>query len=343
MIVKKRRNAPAKQRVAAYCRVSTLMDVQDTSYETQREAYLALIQSTPEYQLVDIYGDHGKSGKYMKSRPELQRLLKDCEDGKVDLILTKSISRFARNMKECVATVRHLQELGVAIYFEKEGINSTDTRCELLLSILASIAQEESNSIGQNAKWTRDKYAKAGRPMVLRPYGFKKKGTEWVIEESQAKRVRLAFDMADRLCTYTEIRTALAELEASEGCKKRWGQNELNRLFKTVAYKGDYLTNTTIPSPTASHGRVRNRGEHEQYYLEYHHTPIVPRAQFDRVQTYMAEHLLFTQMKLSKAAFDEKIAAIRAAHPDEDTDAAIAANAAAVNAAAVNATSGKET
>ena len=127
---------------AAYCRVSTKRDTQDGSYEVQRAYYEKLISEDPTLELVGIYGDHGKSGRYMRGRAELNRLIKDCEAGKVKLILTKSISRFARNMMECVETIRHLRELGVTIRFEKENIDTDTMGGELMLGILATIAQE---------------------------------------------------------------------------------------------------------------------------------------------------------------------------------------------------------
>ena len=140
---------------AAYCRVSTTKDTQDGSYETQCNYYRQLIETDSTMRLVGIYGDDGHSGRSMKSRPELQRLIRDCELGKVKLILTKSISRFARNMLECVETIRKLNALGVTVRFEKENFDSNSTGGELMLGILATIAQEESNSISKNMSWSR--------------------------------------------------------------------------------------------------------------------------------------------------------------------------------------------
>ncbi len=139
-----------KIKTAAYCRVSTNSDTQDGSFEVQCAYYENLIKSDPTMEFVGVYGDHGKSGRAMKGRKELNRLIKDCEDGKIQLVLTKSISRFARNMVECVAPVRHLLEIGVTVRFEKEDLDTEKMGGELMLGILATIAQEESNSISQN-------------------------------------------------------------------------------------------------------------------------------------------------------------------------------------------------
>ena len=136
-----------KIRTCAYCRVSTASDTQDGSFEVQCEYYERLISSDPEMEFVGVYGDHGKSGRKMYNRTELNRMIKDCEDGKIDLILTKSISRFARNMADCVETVRHLKELGVRVLFEKENLDTDTMTGELILGILATIAQEESISL----------------------------------------------------------------------------------------------------------------------------------------------------------------------------------------------------
>ena len=136
-----------KLRVAAYCRVSTTSDTQDGSFEVQCEYYEKLIRSDPNMEFVGVYGDHGKSGRAMRGRKELNRLIKDCEAGKIDLVLTKSISRFARNMLECVEAIRHLKECSVTVRFEKENLDTETMGGELMLGILAIIAQEESNSI----------------------------------------------------------------------------------------------------------------------------------------------------------------------------------------------------
>ena len=151
-----------KLRTAAYCRVSTQSDTQDGSFEVQCEYYEKLIKRDPNMEFVGVYGDHGKSGRSMRGRKELNRLIKDCEIGSVDLVLTKSISRFARNLQECVETIRHLKELGVIVRFEKENLDTETMGGELILSILATIAQEESNSISQNTVWSRRKHIEKG-------------------------------------------------------------------------------------------------------------------------------------------------------------------------------------
>ena len=142
------------KRVAVYCRVSTLQEMQDTSFEIQRDAYIQMIASRDGLVLVDVYGDLGKSGTSIKRRPEFQRMIHDCEGGKIDIVMTKSISRFARNLRDCLTTIDHLKQLGIPIFFEKEGINTMDNKSELLLNIayllidyLIAIAYEDISEI----------------------------------------------------------------------------------------------------------------------------------------------------------------------------------------------------
>ena len=176
---------------AAYCRVSTTSDLQDGSYEVQMDHYKKLIESKPELELVGIYGDHGKSGRSMQTRPQLKKLIRDCEAGRIKLIYTKSISRFARNMMECVETIRHLRELGVKVVFEKEALDTESMGGELMLGILATIAQEESNSIAANMSWSRRKHLEKGQPWNVPRYGYVSVGKEhrWEIVLKQRSSV----------------------------------------------------------------------------------------------------------------------------------------------------------
>ena len=140
-------------RVAVYCRVSTDQEMQQSSLEEQMQAFLKKIAEHPGWSLVDVYADEGLSGTSVKKRKAFLRMMSDCESGKIDYILTKSISRFARNTVECLSYVRHLQGIGVQLYFEKEGIDTGTSVSEMLLTVLAAFAQEESRSISENLKW----------------------------------------------------------------------------------------------------------------------------------------------------------------------------------------------
>lgn len=287
-----------KLRTAVYCRVSTLMDKQDGSFEMQATHYKELIAQAENMELAGIYGDHGKSGRTIKGRPGFQNLLDDCKNGKIDLILTKSISRFARNMKECVETIRGLNDVGVRVYFEKEKIDTSNMVGELFLTILATVAQEESNSISQNIKWSRKRNYQMGRPIERASYGFRSIGKEhkWEIYEPEAERVRLAFCLAAHGFNNARIKEELNALEEEDGTGKVWNQTPLINLLTNYAYVGDYLSNKETPIYVDGELRRRkNRGDADQYYISGHHDPIVSHELFDCVQELVKHHTLFVK------------------------------------------------
>ena len=287
-----------RKRAAAYCRVSTDLEMQEGSFEWQKRHYTELLSGNPDVELVHVYGDEGCSGRYADRRPEFQQMLKDCEDGKIDVIYTKSISRFSRNLADCVTVIRRLKELGIPVIFEKESINSMDSQSELLFYILTIIAQEESNSISQNVKWGIDKRHAEGKPTGKVPYGYRRADADghWRIEEAEARRVRYAFAQAARGASYQSIREGLDEMEKQEGTGVSWTRNR-NRaplLLRSVSYTGDYITDRyyTALSENGHRYSRRNRGERDQYYLENHHEGIVSKELFERVQTMIRLGLL---------------------------------------------------
>jgi DNA invertase Pin-like site-specific DNA recombinase len=277
-----------KIRTCAYCRVSTASDTQDGSFEVQCEYYERLISSDPEMEFVGVYGDHGKSGRKMYNRTELNRMIKDCEDGKIDLILTKSISRFARNMADCVETVRHLKELGVRVLFEKENLDTDTMTGELILGILATIAQEESISLSQNQAWSRMKHLERGETWSPPRYGYTSDGKNhgWVIVPNQAEVVRMAFYMAATCHTYAEIRDEMNRMEREERSEKVWTKPTVALLLRSENYVGDFLSNKecTIIDSNGKEKRVKNKGFVDQILIEGHHPAIVSHELFDIVQ-----------------------------------------------------------
>ncbi len=289
-----------RKRVAAYCRVSTASDMQDGSYETQVDYYKQKIAQNPEMQLVEVYGDHGISGRSIKKRPGLQRLIKDCKAGKIDLILVKSVSRFARNMMECVKTIRELRVCGVVVAFEKEGFTTSSIQCELILSIMATIAEQESVSIGQNIAWSRSHRNQQGNPIENQPYGYDKvmPGHIWKINEREGLVVQTAFYMACNGYNYMDIMTELNRMEAEHGSKRVWKNTPVKYMLNNTSYTGDVLTNkncsVVTPEGTKS---VKNDGLVDQFYIEEHHEPLVSHAVFDIVQKLVERHLLFSQRK----------------------------------------------
>lgn len=273
-----RKKANRKLRVAAYCRVSTLSEEQELSFSTQRDYYTRLIESQPDKELVGIYGDHGISGLHMEKRTEFRRMIDDCRSGKIDEVITKSVSRFSRNLSDTVAVIHELQGLGIAVVFEREGINSSDPNSELFLNLLASVAQEESNSISQAVMWGLEKKAEAGKPTRRTCFGYRKQpdGSSWVIYEPEAAMVRTAFTMAAHGRRYSEILGRLEEMRLAEDATSiSWDRGRLQRMFKNEAYKGDVLTNKHIKRDYLSRKIVKNRGEREQIYIEEHHDAIV--------------------------------------------------------------------
>lgn len=285
-----------KIRACAYCRVSTASDMQDGSFEVQCGYYEQLIKSDPDMEFVGVYGDHGKSGRKMYNREELNRMIKDCEDGKIDLILTKSISRFARNMAECVETVRRLKELGVQIKFEKENLDTDTMTGELILGILATIAQEESISLSQNQAWSRKKHLERGETWSPPRYGYTSAGKNhrWEIVPQQAEVVRMAFYMAGKCCTYGEIRDEMNRIEREEGSEKVWTKPTVALLLHSENYVGDFLSNKEckIVDTDGKERRVKNKGFVDQILIEGHHPPIVSHELFDAVQELIKYGLL---------------------------------------------------
>lgn len=285
-----------KTRVCAYCRVSTASDMQDGSFEVQCGYYEQLIKSDPDMEFVGVYGDHGKSGRKMYNREELNRMIKDCEDGKIDLILTKSISRFARNMAECVETVRRLKELGVQIKFEKENLDTDTMTGELILGILATIAQEESISLSQNQAWSRKKHLERGETWTPPRYGYTSVGKnhKWEIVPQQAEVVRMAFYMAGKCRTYGEIRDEMNRMEREEGSEKVWTKPTVALLLQSENYVGDFLSNKEckIVDTDGKERRVKNKGFVDQILIEGHHPLIISHELFDAVQELIKYGLL---------------------------------------------------
>ena len=228
---------------AAYCRVSTALELQEGSFETQKAYYERYIAADPTLELVGVYGDLGRSGRTMRHRPELMRMLEDCAAGKIRRILTKSISRFSRSMADCVAAIRALNAMGVSVYFEKEAIDTAGMNGELLLCILSGVAEEESHSIGHNLRWTHEKANAEGKPVFKAAYGYEKIDGEWQIEPKAARRVLYAFELAAEGGRYREILDGLNQMETAEGTGVVWREKRLRNLLCNVAYMGDCLTN----------------------------------------------------------------------------------------------------
>jgi len=277
-----------KIKTAAYCRVSTDMEAQNGSYELQVSYFTELINANPTMELVGIYGDKGKSGLTRTGRPGLQKLMEDCRAGKIKLILTKSISRFARNMADCVEMIRELQKLGVGIFFEEQNLNSQDEKSALILNIFAAIAEEESHSISQHALLAHEQHTLEGRPFGQISFGYKNGGdNQWVINEDEAPMVREAFRLAAEGKCYRNI---LRVLDMMDPNGRKWSQSRLKYLLTNVSYKGDYYSHKTVCMVPGQ--QVKNNGLRDRYYLTGHHEPIVSPQLFDWVQEIIKRDIL---------------------------------------------------
>lgn len=193
-----KRGSAGKVRVAAYCRVSTDMEEQLHSFENQVDYYTKYIEKNPDYEMVEVYGDEGISGTSLKKRDEFKRMIEDCKAGKIDLIITKSISRFARNTQDCLHYSRLLKNMGIGVYFEKENINTLDASGELLFTILSSLAQEESRNISENSQWgIRSKFKKGISHLNASGIMGYAKGEDgdFVIDPEQAEIVKRIYKM----------------------------------------------------------------------------------------------------------------------------------------------------
>lgn len=278
----------AVKRVAAYARVSTDMEEQQSSYTAQVDYYTRHITTHNGWQLAGIYTDEGISGTSTKHRAGFQQMITDALAGKIDLILTKSVSRFARNTVDTLTHVRRLKDAGVEVYFEKENIWTLDSKGELLITIMSSLAQEESRSISENVTWGHRKRFADGKVMV--PYasllGYKKgEDGNLAIDDTQAPIVRRIY--ADYL-TGKSPKTIAATL-TSEGVltprgKTRWSTTTIRSILTNEKYKGDALLQKTFTSDFLTKTVKPNQGEVPQYYVTGNHEPIIDPATWDLVQ-----------------------------------------------------------
>lgn len=280
-----------KIKTCCYVRTSTTQEIQQGSFQIQEKYLENLIRSDPELEYVGCYGDFGKSGKDAEKRPEFQRMLRDCEEGKIQFIYTKSVSRFARSIADLVETVTKLRSLGIFIYFDEQKFSTEDRNMELFLHILGIIAEQESRSYSENVKLGLHVRMATGHPVGKVPYGYRRidRDANWAIVEDEAKRIRLMFRMAGKGECYSDILKALNELEEAEDTGLEWKKAHLYRMLRSVAYKGDVITGKTT---VVEKKRKRNEGEYQQYHLQDHHEAIVTRELFDRVQSFMDAGLL---------------------------------------------------
>lgn len=275
-------------RVAAYCRVSTLQEQQETSYEAQVSYYTEKIKSNPNWKLAGIFADDGKSATSTKKRGDFQAMIDDCMAGKIDMVITKSISRFARNTVDSLMNIRKLKEKNIAVFFEKEGINTLESSGELLITILSSQAQEESRNISENCHWGIVRQFENGVVRVnckkFLGYTRDKDGNLAIVPE-EAELVRRIF----RLFLEGNSSYRIKELLETDGIRTvtgnaKWSATVIDRMLSNEKYMGDALLQKTYTVDFLTKKKVMNRGIVPQYYIEDDHDAIIPKELFYRVQ-----------------------------------------------------------
>ena len=284
-------NSTKKRRVAAYARVSTDQEEQLSSYEAQVDYYTNYIKSRDDWEFVSVYTDEGISATNTKKREGFKNMIADAKAGKIDLIVTKSVSRFARNTVDSLTTVRELKDKGIEIYFEKENIWTLDSKGELLITIMSSLAQEESRSISENVTWGQRKRMADGKVSVpfSRFMGYDRGDDgNLVVNEEQAKIVRKIYGYFLQGRSPHQIAKNLTDQGIpTPGGKKIWRSKVVQSILTNEKYKGDALLQKVYTTDFLTKKRKKNEGEVPQYYVEGNHEAIIEPAIFDQVQILM--------------------------------------------------------
>ena len=300
-----------KRRVAGYARVSTDSDEQYTSYEAQVDYYTQYIKRNPEWEFVKVYTDEGISGTNTKHRIGFNEMIADAMSGKVDLIVTKSVSRFARNTVDSLVTIRKLKEKGVEVYFEKENIYTFDGKGELLLTIMSSLAQEESRSISENVTWGHRKRFADGK--VNLPYkqflGYRKgaDGFPEVVPEEAAIVRKIYTRFMEGMTPCGIANELMANGIPSPAGKQRWQTSTVESILQNEKYKGAALLQKCFTVDFLTKKKKLNEGEVPQYYVEHSHEPIITPEEFNKVQAEIARRKRISRHYSGKSIFSSRI------------------------------------
>ncbi|MGM9540497.1 recombinase family protein [Anaerovibrio sp.] len=280
--------ADMPKHVAAYCRVSTDSDEQENSYVAQIEHYTEYISNHPDWSLAGIFADEGISGTNTEKRTGFQQMIQNCLAGKIDIVITKSISRFARNTVDCLHYIRKLQACGTEIIFEKENIRTFDIKGEILITIMASLAQQESESLSRNVRMGLKFRYQQGRVMVNHKcfLGYDKDALgNLVVDREQAKVVRRIFREYLDGYTMNQIAAGLERDGVLTGAEhKKWSVSTIGGILANEKYAGDALLQKTVTVDILRKQRIKNDGREPQYYIEDNHEAIISREMFARVQ-----------------------------------------------------------
>ena len=297
-------------RVAAYCRVSTTLEQQEGSYEAQISYYTEKIKSNPNWKLVGIYADDGKSATNTKKRDDFNAMIGDCMAGKIDMVITKSVSRFARNTVDSLQNIRKLKERNIPIFFEKEGINTMESGGELLITILSSQAQEESRNLSENTRWGLVRRFENGIISVNHNkfMGYTKdENGELIIVPEEAEIVRRIFRLFLEGSSYVQI----AKILESEGIftvtgKTDWHPSVIDHMLSNEKYMGDALLQKTYTVDFLTKKRVKNQGIVPQYYVQDNHEAIIPKELYYRVQEEKARRASLCKSAATRRAKKEQ-------------------------------------
>lgn len=277
-----------KKKVAAYCRVSTDSSDQANSFESQQRYFRQYIEHNPDWELFEVFADEGISGTNTKKRKEFNRMIDSAKNGDFDLIITKEISRFARNTLDSIFYTRELKKYGVGVIFMNDGINTLDGDAELRLAIMSSIAQEESRKTSERVKWGQKRQMEQGVVFGRSMLGYDVKDGKMTINEEGAEIVRLIFHKFANEGKGTHvIARELAEAGIHPMCVKEWSNTVILRVIRNEKYCGDLVQKKTYTPDFLSHEKKYNRGQEEFVIIKDHHEPIVSRELFEK-----ANHIL---------------------------------------------------
>lgn len=282
------REATTKLRVCAYCRVSTDSEDQLTSYQAQIEHYTSFIGQNPAWEFAGIYADEGISGTSTKNRIEFSRMIEDCKKGKLDMVMAKSISRFARNTLDCLKYIRLLKGLGVAIFFEKENVNTLDSKGEFLITLLGSLAQEESRSISTNTKWGIAHKFKQGEIMLnytqFLGYAKDEQGHLVIVPKEARIIKRIYRDYLEGKSAKQIARELTKDKVKPPGGGNKWFDSTILSILRNEKYYGDAILQKGYTEDFLTKKRVKNTGQLPQYYVANSHPGIITKDVYMKVQ-----------------------------------------------------------
>lgn len=277
---------PTKVKVAAYVRVSSNSEDQENSFAAQLSYYANVFKTHGDWELVDIYADEGITGLKAENRVDFQRMLTDCRIGKIDRIITKSISRFSRNVTTTLSTVRELKSMGVTVHFEKENIDTASMSSEMMLTVFSIVAQNESLAISSNMQMGCRMRMKNGTfKQSTTPLGFRLENNKLVVDPYEAGIVRRIFSdyLAGKGITKIALELTAEGVTRNNG-KSKWHHSGVNLVLKNERYIGDQLLQKKYTTETLPLQLKRNRGQKDMYYIENSHEAIISRSDFDAVQ-----------------------------------------------------------